>query len=190
MLLRYCPERESALFFIHIGGITVVETALTSAIVVGSFCLLGYWFRYACLLMVARYAPTSGTLAKSWHSLRGIRLMLRRVLVVNIVQICEVAAANELSFPEVQALLLNSSNISLDDLYESLDHDYVLIDRLLTRGHHRLRAAKFELFMLAGDYRLLSAWYRIKHFLSLQSARDTLEEMTWVIWHLADHLPL
>lgn len=163
----------------------MLGVVLNGAIIVGSFCLLAYWFRYICLVLVAGRAPALGIVAESRCSLRGMRTVLRRELLVNIVHVCEVAAVNELSFPEVQALLLAAADVDLDALCESLDQDYVLIHRVLNLGPSRLRAPRYLLFVLASDYRLLKAWYRVKQFLSLHSARETLEEMTWLVSHFA-----
>lgn len=161
---------------------------LTSAIVTSSVCLLSYWFRYACLLVIEKRTPGLDCVAEPSSGVNTIRFRLRKVLAVNIIHICEVAAAHELSFPEVDALLLGSANVDLDELCEALDQDYLLLNHLLNQAQEHLRATRCELFMLASDYHLLKAWYRVKRFLSLESASDALEEMTWVVWHFAERV--
>src|SRR3974390_3526413 len=114
MILRHCSGVEPALFLSHVGEITVIGIVVTSVIDVSAIFLLSYWFRYACLMIIARHAPETTVAPRCGP--HGIRSKLRRRAVVNVNQVCEVAAVKGLSFPDVQALLRDSIQVDLDNL--------------------------------------------------------------------------
>ena len=166
----------------------MIGIVVAAFVVASSICLLSYWFRYACLLIIARHPTNFEMVQENRFSPFSIRRMLRRRSVVNIDRVCELAVANQLSFPEIQALLRDSSDVDLEHLRESLDRDYAAVIHLLNRGRDRLAAARYELFILASNYRLLKALYFVQRRCLAQDARDTLEEMSWVVGHFADCL--
>ena len=83
----------------------MVQTVTTIVLTAGSVLLLGYWFRYTCLLILS---------AKTTRDFAG-----------------EVAEANQLSFLEVQALLRAGDPGNLDQLDIALDRDYQRLTNLL-----------------------------------------------------------
>ena len=86
----------------------MVQTVTTIVLTAGSVLLLGYWFRYTCLLILS---------AKTTRDFAG-----------------EVAEANQLSFLEVQAQLRAGDAGNLDQLDTALDRDYERLMKLM--GSH------------------------------------------------------
>ena len=134
----------------------MVETTTTVVLTVGSLLLLGYWFRYTCLLILS---------AKTTRDFAG-----------------QVAAANHMSFLEVQAQLRANAPADLDKLNAALDRDYERITQLLRRPG----GAELEDRMLRLNYRVTRLWYRSARHLSASAARNALDEMAMVISHLAN----
>ena len=136
----------------------MVQTTTTIVLTLGSLLLLGYWFRYTCLLILS---------AKTTRDFAG-----------------EVAAANQLSFLEVQAQLRANGDANLDQLNAALDRDYARLTRLLRPGQD----CELEDRMLRVSYRITRLWYRSAGRFSSGAARNSLDQMSMVISHLANSL--
>ena len=138
-----------------------LELAVTVIIVAGSALLFGYWFRYTCLLILS---------ARTARDYAG-----------------DVAAANQLSFLEVQARLRDGAYADLDPLRTALDRDYSLITYLLKNAAHSgAEESSIEARMLELHYKLMGAWYKVSRPFSAQAARRALEEMSVVVAHFAN----
>lgn len=139
----------------------MIELIATVVIMVSSVLLFGYWFRYTCLLILS--ARTSKDYAAA------------------------VAMANQLSFPEVQAVL-NESN-ELDQLKDLLDRDYKVLTYLLKNAAiPSCGGDAIENRMLEIDYRLMRAWYSLARRLSPAAALSAVDEMAQVVAHFANSM--
>ena len=145
-----------ALFF---GG-TVLENIATYIIGLGSILMFASWFRYACLLVLRARPPHDYAAAA--------------------------AAANQLGFPEVQAILRERGESNLDDLQRLLDRDFALLTYVLRHASPPARIAAIEKSMLEIDYRLMRAWYRASSNFSHTAAHRALNEMSIVVAHFAN----
>jgi len=139
----------------------MLELAITAIIAAGSALLLGVWFRYTCLLIVS---------AKTALDYAG-----------------DVAAANQLSFQDVQARLHSRDITELDPLRAALERDYELITYLLKNAaHSSAMESSIETQMLELNYRLMDAWYRVSRRFSTEAACRALEDMSLVVAHFAN----
>ena len=134
----------------------MIELIATIGITLSSLLLFAYWFRYTCLLIL------SARTAKDYA--------------------LQVATENGLSFLEVQTQLRAPVMPELARLHASLDRDYAVVARLMTK----VNGSTVEARMLAIDYRLASAWYRVSRHFAVSSARQALEEMSMVVAHFAN----
>lgn len=133
----------------------MTEFVITGIITVSSMLLLSYWFRYTCLLILS---------TKTARDYVG-----------------DVAAANQLGFLEVRSRLRVGSP-DLDRLRKTLDRDYEVLTRILTRSAE----SGMEERMLGIDYRFMGAWYRVSSRFSPAAARQALEEMSMIVAHFAN----
>lgn len=133
---------------------TVIDFLISAA----SFVLFFYWFQYVCLLILS--ARTS----RDYSS--------------------EVAAANQLGFPDVQ-VKLRSAGADLDTLHRRLEKDYAIVTDLLRRTPGFIADDRRELAMLKIHYRTMSAWFYLTRRSLQHASAQALEEMTLVIIHLA-----
>jgi hypothetical protein len=137
------------------------ELAVTVIIMAGSVLLLGYWFRYTCLLIVS---------AKTALDYAGA-----------------VAAANQLSFLEVQTRLQQRAVSDFDQVHAALERDYTLITYLLKNAAHlSAEESTIETRMLAVNYRLMDSWYKVSRRFSTEAACRALEDMSMVVAHFAN----
>ena len=140
----------------------MTELVATVIIMVSSIFLFGYWFRYTCLLILS--ARTSKDYAAG------------------------VAMANQLSFPEVQAVLRQSES-NLDQLMQQLDRDYKVLTYLLKNAANPSRGGDaVENRMLEIDYRLMRAWFSLTSRFSPTAAMSALDEMAQVVAHFANSM--
>jgi hypothetical protein len=134
----------------------MIELVATITITVSSVLLFGYWFRYTCLLILS---------AKTTRDFAG-----------------EVAAANQLGFLEVQSQL-RANAVDLGPLCDALDRDYLVLARLMQQGD---ASSSVEKRMLAINYELTRAWYRVSRHVSAAAARKALDEMSMMVAHFAN----
>ena len=134
----------------------MIELVATITITVSSVLLFGYWFRYTCLLILS---------AKTTRDFAG-----------------EVASANQLGFLEVQSQL-RANAVDLGPLCDALDRDYLVLARLMQQGG---LASSVEKRMLAINYKLTRAWYRVSSQVSAAAARKALDEMSMMVAHFAN----
>jgi hypothetical protein len=128
-------------------------------IILVSAVLLGYWFRYTCLLIL----NTKG--AKDYSA--------------------EVAAANDLSFPYVVGRLKQGEELGA--LHEMLSQDYRLLSYLLRHTmSYQAGGLTIEQRLLSLDFQLMRAWYGITRPFSASHAQRALEEMSQVVAHFAN----
>jgi hypothetical protein len=140
----------------------MIELITTVIITVSSVLLFAYWFRYTCLLILS---------AKTTRDFAG-----------------QVANANQLGFLEVQAQLRASAG-NLDCLRDTLDRDYAVLNRLLKQvGDSSPEGSSLEQTMLALNYRVMRACYRLSSSVSPAAARKALEEMSMVVAHFANSM--
>jgi hypothetical protein len=135
----------------------MIELVATVFITASSVVLFAYWFRYTCLLILSAKTARDYTV--------------------------EVAYANKLGFPEVQAQLNQAASPDLDRLRAALDNDYRVVQNLLK---HMGEGRSLETRMLAINYRLMGAWYRISRRFSGRTAVSALAEMSMVVSHFAN----
>ncbi len=139
----------------------MIELIATSVITATSLLLFGYWFRYTCVLILS---------ARTTRDYAGA-----------------VAAANQLSFPEIQSVLREHAVANLDGLKASLDRDYAVLTYLLKHAASRASAEDMvEKRMLNVHYRLMRVWYGVTRNLAPSAAYRALEEMTSVVAHFAN----
>ena len=128
-------------------------------IILVSVVLLLYWFRYTCVLIL----KTRG--ARDYSA--------------------EVAAANQLSFPDVVGRL--QAGQELDPLRRMLERDCRLLEYLL---HHtaslEVGGPTVEQRLLSIDFRLMRLWYAVTRRLASSQARRALEEMSEIVSHFAN----
>ena len=137
------------------------ELAITAIIVAGSALLLGYWFRYTCLLILS---------AKTACDYAG-----------------GVAAANQLGFQEVQERLRDGSFVDFDPLRTALERDYSLITFLLKNtSQTAAEESSIETRMLEMYYGMMGVLYRAARPFSAEAARHALGQMSAVVEHLAN----
>lgn len=137
------------------------ELAVTGIIVAGSALLLGYWFRYTCLLILS--AKTACDYAAG------------------------VAATNQLGFQEAQARLRDGSVMDFDPIRKALERDYSLITYLLKNGSQTgAEESSLETRMLEMYYCMMGALYRATRPFSAEAARHALQQMSAVVEHLAN----
>jgi|KBSMisStandDraft_5_1062788.scaffolds.fasta_scaffold362107_1 hypothetical protein len=134
---------------------TVTDFLISAA----SFVLFFYWFQYVCLLILS--ARTSRDYSR------------------------EIAAANQLGFPDVQ-VKLRSAGADLDTLHRRLEKDYAIVTDLLRRTPGFVADDRRELAMLKIHYRTMSAWFYLTRRSLQHASSQALEEMTLVIIHLAN----
>ena len=135
----------------------------TSIITFGSFLLFVFWFRYVCVLVLrARPARDYAHAA---------------------------AAANQLSFPDVQVSLRDRQAADLEDLRRLLDRDFALLTYLLAHiSNAPAGVAAVEKRILEIDYRLLRFWCGVSAHFSRTAACRALAEMSTVVAHFANSL--
>jgi hypothetical protein len=140
----------------------MVENIATITLTFSSILLFAYWFRYACLLILA--AKTARDYADA------------------------VATANQLAFQKVR-LKLWDQDADLDRLKEALDGDYeVLLYLLKNAANPRTGEAAIERRMLEIYYRLMRGWCGVtSHFWPATACR-ALGEMSIVLAHFANAL--
>ena len=139
----------------------MVQTVTTAVLMVGSILLLGYWFRYTCLLILS--AKTTRDYA------------------------AEVAEANQLSFLEVQARLrAEVPAANLDNLHAALDRDYARITELLKAGSGQDLPLEDRMMQL--NYRATQVWYQATRRISSSAARSALDEMSMMVSHFANSM--
>jgi len=127
----------------------MVETIL---ILIFSFALFLYWFRYTVLLLLSEEQTESGG-----------------------------ALIGQLSLLETrEALRQPAADVRLDRLQKALDKDYRMLRYLLDHAAGMgLRPLEHHLLIL--DYRIMNAWYRIIRFTSARQAWRALDEMAGVL---------
>ncbi len=132
----------------------MIELVATSIITLSSVALFVYWFRYTCLLMLS--AKTAQDYAR------------------------DVAMANQLSFPEVQARLREDTT-DLGGLQTALDRDFAMVTYLLEHAANPSKgSAALENKMLQINYKAMRLWF------SISRSRQALEEMASVVAHFAN----
>lgn len=141
----------------------MIELAATIVITASSLLMFGYWFRYTCLLILS---------ARTTRDYAGA-----------------VAAANQLSFPEVQSLLRERAASDLDRLQASLDRDYKVLTYLLKHAAGPAGPEEgIEKRMLRIHYGLMHTWYRVTRNLAPSAAYRALDEMASVVAHFANSM--
>jgi hypothetical protein len=126
-------------------------------IIAFSVVLFAYWFRYSCILLLRDSAVTA----------------------------TKPAVDARFHFVQVQQDL--KSDLELDPLHRSLQHDYEMLSYLL-RHAAGLELGSVEDRILILDYKVMQAWYRITHSVAPQQARRALAEMSEVLGVLAHHM--
>ena len=139
-----------------------MDLFINAVLSASSVALLCYWFRYACLLILA------SEMARDYGE--------------------EVAEANQLSFPEVRSRLRKRDVSDLDSLHKCLEADLAIIAYLLGHTPAINSDTRLEEAMLKLHYRTMSAWFRLTRGFTGEAAARALEEMSMVVAHLANRL--
>jgi len=139
----------------------MLELIVTLVITVSSVLMLGYWFRYSCLLIL------SAETIRDYAS--------------------DIATANQLSFLQVQAELRDQQPADLSRLQASLDRDMAVVTYLIqhTSGQGEWG---MESRMLQLNYRLMNTWCSVSQRFSPEAARRALDEMSMIVSHFANSL--
>ena len=139
----------------------MLELIVTLVITVSSVLMLGYWFRYSCLLILS--AETTRDYA------------------------ADIATANQLSFLQVQAQLRDQQPADLNRLQASLDRDLAVITCLIQNVSGQGEWG-MESRMLKLNYTLMSTWCSISQRFSPEAGRRALDEMSMIVSHFANSL--
>jgi hypothetical protein len=140
-----------------------MEKIATAIITVGSLLLFLFWFRYVSLLVLNARPTRDYAIAA--------------------------AAANRLSFPDVQAILQNRAAADLEELRHLLDRDFALLTYVLAHvASPPAGIAAIETRILEIDYRLMRVWCGVSARFSCAAARRALAEMSTVVAHFANSL--
>ncbi len=124
-----------------------------------SLALFAYWFRYSCILILRTQTPEDYSR--------------------------EVCRANGLSFDLVKGQIENNPNLVA--LYNSLERDYRIVNRLLDELSNSANADNgLELKLLRANFRVTQVWFRLSHTLGLRSTVSALEEMADTVGHFAN----
>ena len=120
--------------------------------------LLGYWFRYTCVLIL------SAKPARDYAA--------------------QVAVTNRLSFPRIQQSLdVDVAFAELDTLCRQLDRDYTLLTCLMRHGaQFREIGQSLEDRMLMLDFAIM------KRAFSMRRSREALREMASIVQHFANQM--
>ena len=139
----------------------MLELIVTLVITVSSVLMLGYWFRYSCLLMLS--AETTRDYA------------------------ADIATANQLSFLQVQAELRDQQPADLSRLQASLDRDLAVVTYLIQNASGQGEWG-IEARMLKLNYQLMSTWCSVSQRFSPEAGRRALDEMSMIVSHFANSL--
>jgi hypothetical protein len=130
-------------------------------IVLVAACILTYWFRYTCVLIL--------NTKKSKNYARSV------------------AEANGLHFLAIRDQLSAPDSRGLQEIHSLLDGDYRVVMYLLQHASgYASDPQVFERFMLQMDYRLLRLWYQLARGVSQSLTRRSLSERTAVVHYLAN----
>ncbi len=127
-----------------------------------SLALFLYWFRYTCLLILTTRTARDYTV--------------------------QVAEANQLTFPAIQAKLAHAQLDGLEEARASLERDYHLLIGLLQHASSfQLGSLTLEQRMLMVDYQAMRLWFRVsRQFSRGADARQALVEMADIVSHFAN----
>ncbi len=139
----------------------MLDLIVTLIITVSSVLMLGYWFRYSCLLILS--AETTRDYA------------------------ADIATANQLSFLQVQAELRDQQPADLNRLQASLDRDLAVVTYLIQNASGQGEWG-MEARMLKLNYRLISTWCSVSQRFSPEAGRRALDEMSMIVSHFANSL--
>ena len=139
----------------------MLDLIVTLLITVSSVLMLGYWFRYSCLLILS--AETTRDYA------------------------ADIATANQLSFLQVQAELREQQPADLNRLQASLDRDLAVVTYLIQNASGQGEWG-MEARMLKLNYRLMSTWCSVSQRFSPEAGRRALDEMSMIVSHFANSL--
>jgi hypothetical protein len=139
----------------------MLELIVTLVITVSSVLMLGYWFRYSCLLILS--AETTRDYA------------------------ADIATANQLSFLQVRTELRSQQSNDLNRLQASLDRDLAVVTYLIQNASGQGEWG-MEARMLKLNYRLMSTWCSVSQRFSPEAGRRALDEMSMIVSHFANAL--
>jgi hypothetical protein len=139
----------------------MLDLIVTLGITVSSVLMLGYWFRYSCLLILS--AETTRDYA------------------------ADIATANQLSFLQVQAELRDQQPADLNRLQAALDRDLAVVTYLIQNASGQGEWG-MEARMLKLNYRLMSTWCSMSQRFSPEAGRRALDEMSMIVSHFANSL--
>jgi hypothetical protein len=120
-------------------------------IIAFSVVLLGYWFRYSCMLLLRDFQEQ---------------------------RVAETAADPRFTFAQVRANIEGSGE--LDPLHRSLDRDFQLLQYLVEHAAG-LRFDSLEDRLLTIDYKVMRFWYNLARVVAPKQARRALAERASVL---------
>ena len=138
----------------------MLELIVTLVITVSSVLMLGYWFRYSCLLILS--AETTRDYA------------------------ADIATANQLSFLQVRAEIRDQQPADLNRLQASLDRDLKVVTYLIQNAGQGEWGMESRMLQL--NYRLMTTWCSFSQRFSVEAGRRALDEMSMIVSHFANSL--
>lgn len=134
---------------------------LSILIILASFAMLVYWFRYSCLLILD--SQWDGDLAR------------------------RVAEQNDMSFSRLEYSLGRvKCDAELDELYFQLDRDLASVRQLLAANKRQAEDGdQLELKMLLTNFNVLRVQYWFARLGWFAQAQQSLREMSRVVGYLA-----
>jgi hypothetical protein len=140
----------------------LIENLSSLVLTVVSAALLGYWFRYACLLILCTRTPRNYA--------------------------CDVAAVHRLNFLSIQRQLHEGGAASLDILQASLNRDYRLLKHLIRQRRRENSTRPLGYHLLRIDFQLMVCWHSLTRRFSARAARWAVKEMSSVVAYLANSI--
>ena len=128
-------------------------------IIVLCSALLGYWFRFSCILLLRSSAEQLSTVSS--------------------------AMQGTFKVAEIQEGLENGA--ALDPLHQLLSRDYQVLTYLV-RHSSKVKLESFEERLLVWDYKVMQFWYGVTKTAAPEQARQALREMATVLTVLSGRI--
>jgi len=128
-------------------------------IIVLCSALLGYWFRYSCILLLQN----------------------------SLEQVSDVSAAMQGTFSSAEIQNGLASGAALDSLHKLLSRDYQVLTYLVHHSS-KVKLESFEERLLVLDYKVMQFWYGVTKTAAPERARQALREMANVVTVLSGRI--
>lgn len=140
----------------------MISLIWSALVIIFSFALFAYWFRYSCILILRTRTTTDF----------GSPL----------------AGQANLTFDQIQAELESQGSAAqIDALRAALERDYALVSSLLARAPGITEHfSELEQWMLRTDYRVMQCWDALSRHLIGQPSRGAIAEMSAIVAFFAN----